>query len=467
MGMEEDTYSSIFQALKHPIRRRILRMLNDNPMTYTEVLNELGIDNGLLNYHLENLQELLAKGEDEKYRLSEFGKAGLSVIEKVEIPKESHTKLNLFKPDNLPTLLIILLLFVSALTNGYYYVLNMNLKNENLQLKHGKEETISGIVINRNGNRIWIRLGSPDQVNNKEVGEIMEYYISNKDIDIEAGDYLQGKLSENCTITNLLITPFFQYDYHEGFTICGDLLLFSGGKITNDLTDPYPSLKFNIKNLGSKEIIAVRATVNDVILPYTFGVSQDSPLRPSREESFSRYTAWYVPGGGTGGFLPLDGEGYNVSVTVRFSDLSTQTFTRSDVFKEGGIGSIRFMISKGYIFFSEPDLLWLGLDEGASLSLSFRNVWYKKPEQETANVTIKVGENYGQTVERLELYLQGSLVWEEDVRIEPSRYFATTIHVPRDLTPGQIYDVTMVAHSQQGLNSTYTVPTLCQYIRIK
>ena len=67
-------------------------MLKGQPLSYTEILNELGIENGLLNYHLDNLRELLTKGEDEKYRLSEFGEAGLSVIDRVEIPRISYLK---------------------------------------------------------------------------------------------------------------------------------------------------------------------------------------------------------------------------------------------------------------------------------------------------------------------------------------------------------------------------------------
>ena len=108
MKIEEDTYSSIFQALKHPIRRRILRMLREHPMTYTEILNELGIENGLLNYHLENLVELLAKGEDDKYRLSEFGEAGLSVIERVETPKSNVTQMRLLRLSSLQSIIVIL-----------------------------------------------------------------------------------------------------------------------------------------------------------------------------------------------------------------------------------------------------------------------------------------------------------------------------------------------------------------------
>jgi len=86
MGSEEDTYNVMFHALKHPVRRRILRRLDAGPASFTGLLNELGIDNGLLNYHLNSLGELVAKGPDERYRLSEFGAAALSLTRRVEEP---------------------------------------------------------------------------------------------------------------------------------------------------------------------------------------------------------------------------------------------------------------------------------------------------------------------------------------------------------------------------------------------
>lgn len=119
MEPEEDTYSSIFQALRHPIRRRILRMLMEKRLSYTEILNELGVDNGLLNYHLENLHDLLAKGEDEKYGLSEFGVLGLTVMDGVETPKDKIVYTKFVNPNNVQSIVVILLLVTSTLLNGY------------------------------------------------------------------------------------------------------------------------------------------------------------------------------------------------------------------------------------------------------------------------------------------------------------------------------------------------------------
>ena len=86
MSNEDDTYSTMFTALKHPIRRKILRILNQTPATYTDLQTQLGIDNGLLNYHLDNLRELINKEEDGKYRLSDFGEAAQLLTTRVESP---------------------------------------------------------------------------------------------------------------------------------------------------------------------------------------------------------------------------------------------------------------------------------------------------------------------------------------------------------------------------------------------
>ena len=86
MSFEEDTYNTIFKAMQHPIRRRILRTLSEAPSTYTEIQRTLNIDNGLLNYHLDNMRDLITKNEEEKYTLSEFGRATVNLVKGVEEP---------------------------------------------------------------------------------------------------------------------------------------------------------------------------------------------------------------------------------------------------------------------------------------------------------------------------------------------------------------------------------------------
>jgi len=81
---EDETYSLIFASLRHPIRRRILRMLSDRQMTFSQILAVLSIDSGHLSYHIENLGELIAHSSNGKYTLSSVGVAAVKLMSGVE-----------------------------------------------------------------------------------------------------------------------------------------------------------------------------------------------------------------------------------------------------------------------------------------------------------------------------------------------------------------------------------------------
>jgi len=312
---------------------------------------------------------------------------------------------------------------------------------------------VSGIVVHREGPQIWLRLTTPDQVNNVSIGEIEAYRVLDKYAEnFDVGDLLKGKLLDNKTISHEPGVPFFEHDWDYGFVNRGDLLLFRGGRITRELDDPYPVLRFSIKNLGEKEVVAVRAKINDFKLPYTFGVSTESPIAPSKHSTMSRYTSWYDPAtGNVTGYIPTDGDKYTVQVTVKFDDHSTQVFSQTNIFETEKGCSICTVAGSEHVYFREPDLLYLGFGKGGSVSLSFRNVWWVDSLQE---------------IDRLELYIDDRMLWGEDIHIKPANYFSVMVHIPFAPVQGKTYDVTLVAHSTTGFNSTYTVPTKCQYIRI-
>lgn len=81
---EEDTYSIIFTSLKHPIRRKILRMLSGKPRSFSEMQEAFKIESSHLTYHLESLGSLHFKNEEGKYALSSLGEAAVSMIHHVE-----------------------------------------------------------------------------------------------------------------------------------------------------------------------------------------------------------------------------------------------------------------------------------------------------------------------------------------------------------------------------------------------
>jgi len=141
MSEEDDTYSTIFTALKHPIRRNILRRLSISSATYTELLNELGIENGLLNYHIESLHELIRKREDGTYTLSEFGLAGLNLIKRIEDPVPTQTDRYHRNRSLLLQALSVLLIIALSVSSWSFYSSNQVLKSE-LSNQQSQIETI-------------------------------------------------------------------------------------------------------------------------------------------------------------------------------------------------------------------------------------------------------------------------------------------------------------------------------------
>ena len=89
---EEETYSIMFSSLRHPARRKILRMLSERTMTFSKMLEELAIPSSHLTYHLENLGELVTKDEDGKYKLSSFGEASVSMMRNAEEVPDIHAR---------------------------------------------------------------------------------------------------------------------------------------------------------------------------------------------------------------------------------------------------------------------------------------------------------------------------------------------------------------------------------------
>ena len=116
--IEEETYSLIFTSLKHPIRRRILRMLADKPHIFSEILESLSIDSGHLSYHLESLGDLVAHAQDGKYQLSSIGVAAVKLMGGVE-EHPSVSSRRKFKPSlvvaNIYSLILAAALIVASL----------------------------------------------------------------------------------------------------------------------------------------------------------------------------------------------------------------------------------------------------------------------------------------------------------------------------------------------------------------
>jgi DNA-binding transcriptional ArsR family regulator len=76
----KDSNPEIFTYLKHPIRRRILCILSEKAMSFSELQKEFGIESSHLSYHIAGLGNLVHRTDDGKYALSKLGKVAFSTM---------------------------------------------------------------------------------------------------------------------------------------------------------------------------------------------------------------------------------------------------------------------------------------------------------------------------------------------------------------------------------------------------
>lgn len=80
---------SIFEALSHPLRRKILQILSARPRTFSELMSELNVDSPTLAFHIKRLAGLITKDERGLYDLTEVGRRALKVLKEVKEAGES------------------------------------------------------------------------------------------------------------------------------------------------------------------------------------------------------------------------------------------------------------------------------------------------------------------------------------------------------------------------------------------
>ncbi len=133
MSSEDEIYSTMFSSLKHPARRKILRMLSEKPQTFSQMLEALDVSSSHLTYHLESLGELVSKTEDGKYRLTSFGEASVNTMRKVEEAPTTQTKRLSALPlrwKSLFTLLIVGMVLLASLSAIQYASLMQMSENQ-------------------------------------------------------------------------------------------------------------------------------------------------------------------------------------------------------------------------------------------------------------------------------------------------------------------------------------------------
>ena len=99
LNQNEQIETVTFQALAHPIRRTIIRIVQsrNQGISYTELITELGMSTGKLNYHIEQLKGLIEKNSSQHYVLTPFGKKAIEhlnlIDQKISPDDEKYVKI--------------------------------------------------------------------------------------------------------------------------------------------------------------------------------------------------------------------------------------------------------------------------------------------------------------------------------------------------------------------------------------
>ena len=113
-GRDDELYTTMFNALRHGVRRKVLRILSKRKLSFTSLLNELEISSSHLTYHLDSLGELISKDES-MYTLSVFGKAAVEMMTNIEDPPKRYLQKN---PGDLYKYAFTIILTIMVMTSA-------------------------------------------------------------------------------------------------------------------------------------------------------------------------------------------------------------------------------------------------------------------------------------------------------------------------------------------------------------
>jgi len=120
----------IIQALGHPIRRDILKIVGESTKSYTEICDYFDISRGKLNYHLNQMAGFIVKNKDGLYEITSLGKKAIEIlniihqkfskeeqpmIKKAYVSQKSKKESILLKGINVWIVLVVFIMFIHGI----------------------------------------------------------------------------------------------------------------------------------------------------------------------------------------------------------------------------------------------------------------------------------------------------------------------------------------------------------------
>ena len=88
----------VLKAVSHKLRRRILNLVEDYTfLTYSDLLREMNLSTGKLNFHLRQLTGLIEKQKEGEYRLTPIGRRALEILNQIHSISEDEEQTDYFQ----------------------------------------------------------------------------------------------------------------------------------------------------------------------------------------------------------------------------------------------------------------------------------------------------------------------------------------------------------------------------------
>lgn len=199
--------AELFEILAHQTRIRILRVLENHPLSFGELKRILGMESsGHLQYHLGKLGDLIKQTDDRRYALSDDGKEALRVLEVMRT--ESFTPIS--RAPHLPVFGIIMAAVILAIRVALYL-------NSSYQPARTELPTLLWESSGRLGNPIYYSVYGPTTVYAGDSYKIDLFLRAYGPLDIE---YVKLRILD----TSGAITELYVEDIWKNLSVSDELV---------------------------------------------------------------------------------------------------------------------------------------------------------------------------------------------------------------------------------------------------
>ena len=205
-----------------------------------------------------------------------------------------------------------------------------------------------------------------------------------------------------------------------------------------------PYLSFVLTNLADVSITNLNVEIDGMTLPWSFGVTRNTPIEPSGIGGGTVFTVWQdLDEDDLVGKYPLKGFRYPVRIKVMYDDNRTR-LRKYEIIGED-LGGINSIIGSNDLHFQDTSLFTT--KEGGRISLSLRNNWQRDKNQ---------------MITGLDIYVDSKKVVDSGQWYSFGEYWVASNTFWMLVVEGQLYNVTLLARSFEGEVSKTTKFVTCE-----